>query len=178
MFQGIGGRLLDAGVGTGRNLPFYPLDAEVFGIDLSGAMLERAAKRRERLGLKVDLLEMDILATSFPNHHFDAIATSFLFCVLDETQQLPALREMRRICRPGGTIRILEYALSEEPVKRFMMRIWEPWVGWAYGAAFDRNTEQYVHDAGLEIVEQRFVFHDIIKLIVATPRADAEPYPC
>ena len=171
LFDGTGGRILDAGIGTGRNIAFYPPGAEVTGIDLSSAMLGRAAKRRDRLGASVDLLEMDILHTSFPARHFDAIVTSFLFCVLDETQQLPALREMRRICKPTGSIRILEYSLSEMPVKRFMMRLWEPWIRWAYGAAFDRNTEQYLHEAGLKTIEKRFVVHDIVKLIVAAPRA-------
>lgn len=169
LFEGAGGRILDAGIGTGRNIAFYPPQGQVTGIDLSAAMLGRAAKRRDRLGASVDLLEADALHTGFPGQHFDAIVASFLFCVLDETQQLLALREMRRICKPTGSIRILEYALSKKPVKRFVMHLWEPWVRWAYGAAFDRNTEQYVHAAGLKIVESRFVFHDIVKLIVVKP---------
>ena len=170
LFEGVRGRVLDAGVGTGRNIPFYPPGARVTGIDLSPAMLARATKRRERLGATVDLLEMDALNTTFPDRHFDAITSSFLFCVLDDTQQLPALREMHRICKPGGSIRVLEYALSKRPFKRFMMRLWAPWVRWAYGAAFDRDTEQYLSQANLELVEKRFLFHDIIKLIVARPR--------
>lgn len=170
LFQGAEGRLLDAGIGTGRNIASYPPNAQMTGIDLSQAMLDRAAKRRDKLGAAVELLERDVRDTRFPPNHFDAIATSFLFCVLDDTQQLPALLELARICKPAGTIRILEYSLSEKPFNRMMMRLWEPWVRWAYGAAFDRNTEQYLHGAGLELVEKRFVFHDIIKLIIATPR--------
>ena len=171
LFEGVRGRMLDAGVGTGRNIPYYPPDARVTGIDLSAAMLARAEKRRKRLGASVELLEMDALHTRFPDREFDAITASFLFCVLDDTQQLPALREMHRVCKPGGSIRILEYALSEHPSKRLMMRLWSPWVRWAYGAAFDRDTEQYLGQANLELVEKRFLFHDIIKLIVARPRA-------
>lgn len=169
LFEGAGGRILDAGIGTGRNIAYYPPQSQVTGIDLSAAMLRRAAKRRDRLGSSVDLLEADALHTGFPSQHFDAIVASFLFCVLDETQQLPALREMRRICKPAGSIRILEYAMSERPVQRFVMRLWEPWLRWAYGAAFDRNTERYVRAAGLKIVENRFVFHDIVKLIIVKP---------
>lgn len=170
LFEGLRGRVLDAGVGTGRNIPYYPPGAMVTGIDLSTAMLARAMERRERLGASVELLEMDALNTTFPDRQFDAITSSFLFCVLDDTQQLPALREMHRICKPGGSIRILEYALSKRPFKRFMMRLWAPWVRWVYGAAFDRDTEQYLSQANLELVEKRFLFHDIIKLIVARPR--------
>lgn len=177
LFQGTGGLILDAGVGTGRNIPFYPPQSQVTGIDLSAAMLARAAKRRDRLQASVNLLEVDALHTNFPDRHFDVVVASFLFCVLDETQQLPALREMRRICKPGGTIRILEYAMSERPVKRFVMRLWEPWVRWAYGAAFDRNTEQFIHEAGLELLEKRFVFHDIVKLIVVKPAGNSGQAP-
>lgn len=167
MFVGLSGRLLDAGVGTGRNMGFYPPDARVTGIDLSPAMLSRAFARREGLGVEVELLERDICETGLPDGHFDAAVATFLFCVLDDSLQLPALKELARIVEPGGEIRILEYQYSARPWKRFVMHLWAPWVRLAYGATFDRNTEQYLPDAGLEIVEERFLFQDIIKLIVA-----------
>lgn len=170
LFAGVGGRILDAGVGTGRNMPFYPQGAEVTGIDLSPHMLERARRRRQRLGAKVELKEMDATATDFPDAHFDVAVATFLFCVLDESEQLPGLRELRRVVKPTGEIRIVEYAYSQQPVKRFIMRLWAPWVRFAYGAAFDRDTERYVEAAGLEPVENRFVFHDIIKLLVLKPK--------
>jgi ubiquinone/menaquinone biosynthesis C-methylase UbiE len=174
LFQGVSGTVLDAGVGTGRNMPFYPKDAWVVGIDLSPAMLARAARRRDRLGIEVELLEMDVLQTAFPDQHFDAIVATFLFCVLKESQQLPALTEIARILKPTGSIRILEYAYSENPLTRAIMRLWAPWVRWAYGAAFDRDTERYFSAAGLDITERRFLFHDVIKLIVARPKSPAE----
>lgn len=169
LFHGVSGRVLDAGVGTGRNMPFYPSGAEVVGIDLSAAMLAHAARRRARLGTRAALVEMDVLRTGFPDASFDAIISTFLFCVLDETQQLPALRELRRILKPTGEIRLLEYAYSQDPVRRAIMRLWAPWVRFAYGATFDRNTERYVASAGLEIVELRFLYRDIVKLIIARP---------
>lgn len=173
LFEGASGIVLDAGVGTGRNMPYYPADARVVGIDLSPAMLARAARRRARLGVAVELLEMDVLQTAFPDRHFDAIVATFLFCVLDEAQQLPALKELARICKPAGSIRILDYAFSQNPRKRAIMRLWAPWVRWAYGAAFDRHVERCVPAAGLEIVERRFLFQDIIELIVARPSSPA-----
>lgn len=167
MFAGLAGTLLDAGVGTGRNMPHYPAGARVTGIDLSPAMLARAAARRDALGLGVELLERDVCDTGLPDGHFDAAVATFLFCVLDNSLQLPALTELARIVKPGGEIRILEYEYSRRPWKRFVMRLWAPWVRFAYGATFDRHTEQYVPRAGLEIVEHRFLFEDIVKLIVA-----------
>lgn len=168
LFEGLSGTVLDAGVGTGRNMPFYP-EGRIIGIDISPAMLARARKRRARLGKDVELLEMDVLQTAFPDRHFDAIVATFLFCVLDEEQQLPALAELARICKPTGQIRLLEYSYSKDPRRRFVMRLWAPWVRWAYGAAFDRNTERYVGAAGLEVAARRFLYQDIIELLVLRP---------
>ena len=172
LFRCISGTILDAGVGTGRNMPFYPDGSHITGIDLSPAMLVRARKRRAKLGKDVELLEMNVLATTFPNQHFDAIVATFLFCVLDEDHQLPALRELARICKPTGVLRFLEYTYSNDPIRQLMMRIWAPWVRWMYGAAFDRQTERYIPQAGLKVVETRFLFKDTIKLIVARPESE------
>jgi ubiquinone/menaquinone biosynthesis C-methylase UbiE len=169
LFEDVSGRVLDAGVGTGRNMAFYPPDSAVFGIDLSEAMLRRAASRRDRTGANVELAIMDVQHTGFPDDHFDSIVATFLFCVLDDALQAPALRELRRVCKPSGTIRIVEYAYSRNPWKRAIMRLWAPWVHWVYGAKFDRETENHMPAAGLEITQQRFLFQDIIKLIEARP---------
>ncbi|NOZ32816.1 MAG: class I SAM-dependent methyltransferase [Alphaproteobacteria bacterium] len=177
MFEGLSGKILDAGVGTGRNMAFYPSGANVIGIDLSEAMLARARGRqtramgrRGRADIDVELRAASVLDTGFADDEFDAIVATFLFCVLDDADQQPALEELKRICKPGGQIRILEYAWSKSLFRRLIMRAWAPWVKWAYGAAFDRDTEQYVEAAGLEIIESRFVYKDIIKLIVVRPK--------
>jgi ubiquinone/menaquinone biosynthesis C-methylase UbiE len=172
LFVGLAGRILDAGVGTGRNIPFYPRQSQVVGIDLSPAMLTRARMRRTRFGSDVELREMDVCKTDFPDGYFDAVVSTFLFCVLDDSLQLPALRELARICRPGGQIRLLEYSLPAKLVHRFILkRVWTPWVRWLYGAAFDRNTEQYLGAAGLQLTDRRFIHRDIIKLITVTHAA-------
>ncbi|MCP5075470.1 MAG: class I SAM-dependent methyltransferase [Rhodobacteraceae bacterium] len=165
LFKGLKGDLLDAGVGTGRNFPYYPDETTVTGIDISPAMLDRAQRRREELATPVDLKEMNVTAMDFADGSFDAIVSTFLFCVLDAELQQPALEELRRVCRPGGVIRILEYAISDNPARRFIMKLWAPWVRYAYGAEFDRNTEQYLEAAGLELIDRKFLYEDIIKLL-------------
>ena len=170
VFEGLTGTLLDAGVGTGRNFPFYPDGCKVTGIDLSPAMLDRARRRKDKLGTAVDLREMNVMEMDFADNSFDGIVSTFLFCVLDVEHQQPALEEICRVCRPDGTIRLLEYTLSEDPVHRFIMRLWAPWARVAYGAAFDRHTERYLDAAGLDLVEKRFVYRDIIKLLSVQPK--------
>jgi len=168
LFEGASGAVLDAGVGTGRNMAFYPPGGRAVGIDLSWPMLRRAAGRRAPANTA--LAAMDVCALGFADHSFDHIASSFLFCVLEADRQLPALRELARVCKPAGEIRVLEYALSDDPFRRFVMRLWAPWVRFAYGASFDRDTEQYVAAAGLELVERRFLYRDVIKMLVMRPR--------
>ena len=171
LFEELSGTLLDAGVGTGRNFPYYPESSNVTGIDFSSAMLSYARRRRDKLGLVVDLREMNVLEMDFADNSFDNIVSTFLFCVLEVEHQQLALDELRRVCRPGGTIHILEYAISEDPLQRFMMKLWAPWVRFAYSAEFDRNTEQYLEVAGLDLVEKEFLYKDIIKLLKVQPRA-------
>ncbi len=170
LFDGLSGALLDVGVGTVRNFPFYPDGSKTTGIDLSPAMLDRAGRRKDKLGTAVDLREMNVMEMDFADDSFDGVISTFLFCVLDAEHQQPALEELRRVCRPGGTIRILEYAISENPVQRFVMKLWAPWVRFVYGAAFDRHTEQYLEAAGLDLVEKEFLYKDIIKLLTVRPR--------
>ena len=76
LFQGMSGRILDAGVGTGRNIPSYPEGSQVVGIDLSPAMLARAELRARQLGRTVDLHPMDITRLAFPDRSFDAAVAS------------------------------------------------------------------------------------------------------
>jgi len=155
IFQGLGGRLLDAGVGTGRNCAFYPPDAVVSGIDTSPAMLERAHRRCPIVSAAGRLYRMDVTELEFPTGSFDAAVATFLFCVLPDHLQLPALRELGRVVRPGGLIRLLEYVRPHGAIRRIVSRIWQPWIAWVYGASFDRQTEWHVPDAGLELVESR-----------------------
>jgi ubiquinone/menaquinone biosynthesis C-methylase UbiE len=109
LFQGLSGRILDAGVGTGRNIAFYPRHAEVTGIDLSPAMLARARRRLGETTARVTLQQMDVTRLAMPDRSFDAAVATFLFCVLPDELQQPALKELGRVVRPDGTIRLLEY---------------------------------------------------------------------
>lgn len=165
LFRDMAGRLLDAGIGTGRNCEFYPRGAVVSGIDISTAMLDRARSRCPTLAAGDRLHQMDVTAMAFPAASFDAAVSSFLFCVLPDHLQVPALCELGRVVRPGGIIRLMEYVRPQGTLRRLMSHIWQPWIGWAYGASFDRRTEEQVPLAGLELIESRYVVDDLLKLL-------------
>ena len=167
LFQGLSGRLLDAGVGTGRNFPFYPPGSQVVGIDISSAMLARAEPRRKSAAAEVELRQMDVTRLDIPDRTFDAAVATFLLCVLPEELQVPALKELGRVVKPGGSVRLLEYVRPQRTVRRVLARLWEPWIAWAYGASFDRRTEEHIPEAGLELTEARFVVDDLVRLMSA-----------
>ena len=167
VFDGLSGRILDAGVGTGRNVAFYPQGAEVVGIDISPAMLVRAARRLKKSSAAIELREMDASRLDFPAGSFDVAVATFLFCVLPNELQLPALRELGRVVRTDGSIRLLDYVRPQRPLRRAIAGLWEPWIGWAYGASFDHSTEELIPDVGLELVKAEYVVDDLVKMLTA-----------
>ena len=117
---------------------------------------------------KVELLQqMDVTRLSFPDRSFDAAVATFLFCTLPDELQVAGMRELGRVVKPGGLIRCLEYTRPSGGLRRAMTRLWDPWVYWAYGAGFDRQTEKHVPEAGLRLLESRFVADELIKLLGA-----------
>src|SRR6516165_146138 len=130
-------------------------------------MLARAERRRSIAATKVELLQMDVTQLSFPDRSFDAAVATFLFCTLPDELQVAGMRELGRVVKPGGLIRCLEYTRPSGGLRRAMTRLWEPWVYWAYGAGFDRQTEKHVPEAGLRLLESRFVVDELIKLLGA-----------
>ena len=160
--------ILDAGAGTGRNIPYYPPSAHVTGVDLSEAMLVRA-RRRAATSSAVRLSCGTVLALPFKSRTFDAVVSTFLFCVLPDDLQPPALKELSRVLKPGGRAILLEYQYSRHPWRRAVMKAMSPWVAWAYGARFDRRTPEHLASGGWRILEDRFVSGDTAKVIVAEP---------
>lgn len=168
LFHGLSGRLLDVGVGTGRNFPFYPPGSNVVGIDISGQMLARAQRRFNRsAATSTELKIMKVTALDFPDCSFDAAIATFLFCVLSDDSQVAALRELGRVVKAGGTIRLLNYVRPRGALRGAIAKLLQPFAAWAFAASFDRRTEKSVTEAGLELVNSRYVVHDLIKLLTA-----------
>jgi phosphatidylethanolamine/phosphatidyl-N-methylethanolamine N-methyltransferase len=106
-----GDRVLEVGVGTGINAPLYPRDCAVTGIDLSEPMLEKARDRVARNAIRnVRLVEMDAADLKFADGTFDIVYAPYLISVVPDP--VAVAREMRRVCRPGGRIIILNHFRS------------------------------------------------------------------
>jgi phosphatidylethanolamine/phosphatidyl-N-methylethanolamine N-methyltransferase len=110
-----GDHILEVGVGTGINTSLYPPDCLITGIDLSASMLDKARERVAREGLRnVRLLEMDAAKTTFADDTFDIVYAPYLISVVPDPVKVAL--EMRRICRPGGKIIILNHFRSANPI--------------------------------------------------------------
>ena len=115
MVIGPGDRILEVGVGTGINASLYPSHCHVTGIDLSTSMLDKARERVARQGLRnIRLLEMDAAALTFADNSFDIVYAPYLVSVVPDPVKV--VKEMRRVCRPGGRIVILNHFRSANPV--------------------------------------------------------------
>jgi phosphatidylethanolamine/phosphatidyl-N-methylethanolamine N-methyltransferase len=120
-----GERVLEVGVGTGINLSLYPKNCSVTGIDFSGSMLEIARERAARKDIRnVRLLQMDAADLKFAEDSFDIVYAPYLISVVPDPVKVA--QEMRRVCRPGGRIILLNHFLSPNPILSRIERLISP----------------------------------------------------
>jgi phosphatidylethanolamine/phosphatidyl-N-methylethanolamine N-methyltransferase len=162
-----GNRALEAGVGTGKNLPYYPPGVKVTAIDLSPRMLERARRRASALGLEVELVEMDVQHLEFPDNVFDTVFATFVFCSVPNP--VPGLRELRRVCKPAGRLLLLEHVRPGNPLLGLLFKVLNPIVVRMVGANINRRTMENVRRAGWRIRVEERLFSDIVVWIEAEP---------
>lgn len=161
-----GPRVLEVGVGTGKNIEFYPPGVEVTGIDLTPGMIERARKRADALHKEVDLRLSDVQSLEFPDNSFDTVVATFVFCSVPDPVQ--GLSEVRRVVRPGGQVLILEHMRSAQPVIGLLMDLLNPLVVRTMGANINRRTVENARQGGLILENVEDVgMGGVFKLIVA-----------
>lgn len=150
-----GDHILEVGVGTGLSLPLYPGTVRITGIDLSTHMLERAAqrKRRDALG-NVDLCEMDAERMAFRDDSFDKVVAMYVASVVPHPDRLVA--EMRRVCKPGGELFIVNHFHSAHPLVAGFEKLVAP-LSRMLGFRPDFSLDGFVRETGLQVTEQSAV---------------------
>jgi ubiquinone/menaquinone biosynthesis C-methylase UbiE len=161
------GDVLEVGVGTGANLPFYPPGCRVTGIDFSPAMLARAKKKAEAMHLPVTLLEMDVENLRFPDRSFDTVVATCVFCSVPDPVR--GLAEIGRVCKADGQIILLEHVRSANPVIGKIMDILNPLSVNLIGSNINRDTLANIEKAGLEIKSVEDYTAKLIKLVAVRP---------
>lgn len=118
------GDVLEIGLGTGRNLSFYPEGIRLTGIEISPRMLEIARRRARDLGREADLRLGDAEALEFPDRSFDTVICTLSLCSIPDDRR--AVAEVRRVLRPGGGFVLLEHVRSPARIVRWGQRLLEP----------------------------------------------------
>ena len=160
-----GYHVLEVGVGTGKNFDYYPADARITAIDFSQEMLKQAAHKKNRKNTPVELHLMDVQSLCFADNSFDTVIGSFVFCSVP--LPLKGLKELYRVCKPGGQVLLLEHVLSSKPVLAKVMNFINPVILALAGANITRNTVKNIKACGFASVRVDERSGDIIKLIEA-----------
>jgi phosphatidylethanolamine/phosphatidyl-N-methylethanolamine N-methyltransferase len=144
-----GAQLLEVGVGTGMTLPLLPRNVEITGIDLSQKMLAKAQQRVKKLGYRhVRLLKMDATKLDFPDNSFDRVLAAYFISTVPDP--VTVVRELVRVCKPGGYLLFLNHFHSETPVKRYIEKVISP-VCYRIGFKTDLDLHRLMEKAGLQI---------------------------
>jgi ubiquinone/menaquinone biosynthesis C-methylase UbiE len=162
-----GQRVLEVGVGTGRNLPYYPAQSRVVAIDLSPGMLRRAVKRAERMGRPVDFILADAQRLPFREGSFDTVTATCVFCSVPDPVQ--GLRELRRVSRREGSTLLLEHVRAKNPFLGKVMDWLNPISLRFQGVDINRDTVRNVKLAGLAIEREDSFLMSIVKMLRARP---------
>jgi ubiquinone/menaquinone biosynthesis C-methylase UbiE len=118
------GDVLEIGIGTGQNLPYYPDNVRLTGVDLTPAMLNVARRRAASQGRAVDLRVGDAQSLAFPDESFDTVVATLMLSAVPDIRR--AVAEVRRILRPGGRLLLLDFVRSPLRPVRLIQRVLDP----------------------------------------------------
>jgi len=161
------GRILEVGVGTGKNIPHHPRGCPVVGVDFSRKMLERAVRRAQQTRSPVELLWADVQELPFPDNSFDTVVATCVFCSVPDPVR--GFQELRRVCKDDGKLLFLEHMRSERPIVGKLMDALNPLIRGLVGVNINRRTLENIRAAGLVIEQVTDLQSDIVRLIVARP---------
>lgn len=164
LFEGVDGRVLELGVGTGRNIPHYPKGIKVIAIDISKNMLARAADKAQGLSLNIPFAVADAEDLPFKSGSFDAVVGTGVFCCVPD--QVRGFSEVRRVLKKGGKVILMEHIRPKGLLGRIFDLI-DPIVSRLMGPHINRQTLGSVKGAGFTIVKEEDLFSDWVKFIVA-----------
>ncbi|MDP2926402.1 MAG: methyltransferase domain-containing protein [Nanoarchaeota archaeon] len=165
LLSNLKGKILEVGVGTGKNLSYYDKNAEVIGIDLSPKMLKKAKIRLTKLNNpNITLMQMDAQKLEFKDNSFDYVVCTFVLCSVPDPVKV--LREMKQVCKKKGKILMLEHMLSNYKIIAFFEHIHNPITKTLFRFNVNRKTIENINKAGLKIDKVKNLgFFDVFRRI-------------
>ncbi|MFN4219071.1 MAG: class I SAM-dependent methyltransferase [Candidatus Bipolaricaulia bacterium] len=148
------GRVLELGIGTGLNLPYYPSEVELTGIDPNESFLEKARRRAQALRRPVTLLAACAEELPFADCSFDIVIATLVFCTVAEPEK--ALREVHRVLKPNGGFKLMEHVRVHNIVGAKVQDLLTPlWRHIANNCHLNRDTLTLVQSNGFQIKSVR-----------------------
>ena len=163
-FSAMNGKILFLAVGTGLDVPFFPPDRDIVGIDISPRMLEKASHRAEAYPGKLELRTLDVHDLDYADDSFDQVFTSCTFCSVPDPVR--GLESLRRVLRPGGELHMFEHTGSRYFPFNLMMNLMTL-LSRRLGPEMNRATVENVRKAGFEVRKVRNIYLDVVKTIHA-----------
>lgn len=145
------GRVLEIGIGSGLNLPYYGTAVEqIIGLDPSPKLLAMAREAARQTAIPLELIENSAEAIPLYNRSIDTIVTTWTMCSIPDVQR--ALGEMWRVLKPGGRLLFVEHGRSPDPgVCRWQDRLTPIWRRVGGGCHLNRTISELIEDAGFRI---------------------------
>ena len=152
LVSGLTGDVLEVGVGNGLNLAHYDERARVTAVDYNRHMLSKAAARAQAARAAVALQVADVQALPFPDDRFDHVVAGLVFCSVADPER--GLRELLRVTKPGGSVRLLEHVRAAPGRTRRVQSALSPlWSRLGDGCRLDRDTVATARRAGVIVDE-------------------------
>jgi ubiquinone/menaquinone biosynthesis C-methylase UbiE len=159
------GDVLEIAVGTGRNFTHYPRGVRLTGIELSDEMLAIARKRAADTGVDIDLRRGDAQALEFGDASFDTVLITLALCTIPDAGA--AVREARRVLRPGGKLILMEHVRSPARAVRAVQRLLDPLSVRLEGDHLMREPLDHLAAEGLEIDSVKRLKWGIVERVIA-----------
>ncbi|WP_456236146.1 class I SAM-dependent methyltransferase [Haloechinothrix halophila] len=162
------GEVLEVAIGTGLNLPHYPDDVTLTGIDLSERMLDLACARADELGCEVNLRQANAQQLPFDNASFDTVVCTLGLCAIPDLDA--AVDEMVRVLRPGGTVILVDHVEGSSRLVRGVQWVVELITVPLGGEHFLRRPLHKVRAHGFDVEwVQRFKLGLVERLVARKP---------
>lgn len=148
------GKVLELGSGTGINFPLYRDVQSVIAIEPNPYMSDRATENKAHANVPVEIVQAGAEKLPFEDHSFDTVVATLVFCTIPDPEM--AMQEMKRVCKPNGTILMFEHVKMRTPfLSKLQDWLTPAWKKVCDGCCLNRETEKLIKQNGLSIIDKK-----------------------